>query len=314
VKLADELIDQLPPPVSAKFEAGGRFYESDAVIATYRVLHLIAAYPNDTALLLALETPYLRGIDAEEKVHWLLEHGAIDRLPLTGYVNTAHKEVFDRVNELRMAARIATVPQLLASLYEKFRIREYYRGRGDLQSIENLEQLREMARELFNNEQALTLRDFVDFLRTMILTDTAQDEAPLPNQGQGPENVVRLMTVHRSKGLEFPFVLIPDCSSELISDRKSPWLVVDDTGPGLDLRVNGLRTESNAFAAFEQRMRQTQVEEEMRILYVAVTRAQHSVVFFARDIRAPKDPGRPYYSWADEITRAEPHVLGMVRI
>src|SRR5262249_11413586 len=81
------------------------------------------------------------------------------------------------------------------------------------------------------------------------------------------------------------------------------FLLGDD---GLDLNLNGvgLMTESPRFGVTLQASRAARLEEEMRVFYVAVTRAQHAVTFVGTKGGSTNAPGDDYYSWKDELRRA----------
>ncbi len=95
-----------------------------------------------------------------------------------------------------------------------------------------------------------------------------------------PEGSVSIMTIHRSKGLEFPVVILADCCRRFnLRDVYSPVLFHPELGVGMCLRAG----EGDLFATVPHRaMRLAQkreaVSEEMRILYVALTRARDKLI------------------------------------
>jgi DNA helicase-2/ATP-dependent DNA helicase PcrA len=201
--------------------------------------------------------------------------------------------------------RTATVPQILARLYELTSVREHFLGRGDRQAAENLEKLREVARHLFRNEQALTLRAFVGALKRNLQSGAEESEALLaPGEEAERPNYVRLLTVHGAKGLEFPLVIIPEVQAALINPDLDPVFLLGDHGLDLNLSGVGLTTESPRFRTTLQASRTARLGEEMRVFYVAVTRAQHAVTFVGTKGGSTNAPGDDYYSWKDELRRA----------
>ncbi|MCU0494161.1 MAG: UvrD-helicase domain-containing protein [Chloroflexaceae bacterium] len=164
-----------------------------------------------------------------------------------------------------MRARL-TVPELL---------RECLARTGYLATISGLE---DGARRRVNVEKLIEaarlaggsgLRNFRDYLDTLLKAETREGEAPLEAEGS-----VRLMTVHRSKGLEFPIVVLPDMGRST-RGRFEPWLARRAYGLALQLRDE--RGEAETSAAYElARAEEARMEraERERLLYVALTRAK----------------------------------------
>ena len=291
--------------VEIRQDVGGQFYQQPEIVSTYRMLRLVLHYPSDPILSMALSSPYLSGLDASAEERRALQY-RYEGLPITDWLEGAHPEVEERLAELRRAVRTDTVPQILERLYQLFAIRDHYAARGDQQAIENLEKLRELARRMFNNEQALTLRQFVDRMLLIYLTEQEEPEAGLEARDDGPRPpYIRIMTVHRAKGLEFPIVVIPELQRPLANSRLEPSYIVDP-GHGLDVLLpsDSLDTRSPRFREIMRQRMRDQVAEEMRIFYVAVTRAQTAVALFGAGRRQPLELTNEYYAWQDEVLRA----------
>lgn len=98
--------------------------------------------------------------------------------------------------------------------------------------------------------------------------------------GQPRPGCVTIMTVHRSKGLEFPIVFVANTTHEFNTlDTRRPVLHHRRLGLGLTLRAGSraVRYETLPYAALKQRGSREMLSEEMRILYVALTRAQDAL-------------------------------------
>ena len=99
--------------------------------------------------------------------------------------------------------------------------------------------------------------------------------------GQSRPGCVSIMTVHRSKGLEFPVVFVAGTTHKFNqSDVIRPVLCHRSLGVGLTLRdgTKASRYKTLPYAALAQTIRAETLSEEMRILYVALTRAQDALI------------------------------------
>jgi ATP-dependent helicase/nuclease subunit A len=113
------------------------------------------------------------------------------------------------------------------------------------------------------------LRAFSEYLAQLLRAETREGEAPLEARG-----AVRLMTVHRSKGLEFPVVALPDLGRAAPASRER-WLAGRAFGLAVRLREQGEEAAQPAALLLARRAeaKMEQAERE-RLLYVALTRAQ----------------------------------------
>lgn len=141
--------------------------------------------------------------------------------------------------------------------------------------VANAEKLIELTRAL-SRESRYSLDDCVDRIREMSGSGNVEPEAPLYGE---EENVIRLITVHQAKGLEFEVVIVPNLGGK--SDTRGPGIFLDpkrgalcEAGYGLDQKK-----VPNLFLQEARRHEcQREEEEEKRLLYVALTRAKRILV------------------------------------
>ena len=98
------------------------------------------------------------------------------------------------------------------------------------------------------------------------------------------EDAVRMMTIHASKGLQYPIVFICGCGKQFnLSDLDNPVLLHPRWGIGLRRRIHDTRTEYRTLPAHAIRaaMKREAISEEMRVLYVAMTRAEEKLILVA---------------------------------
>lgn len=103
--------------------------------------------------------------------------------------------------------------------------------------------------------------------------------------------VVRIMSIHKSKGLEFPVVFVSGLGKNFnLSDAKSAVILDMDLGFGMDYidgkkRIKSKTIQKNAIA---KKMREDTLAEELRLLYVALTRAKEKLILTA-EADAPEE-------------------------
>jgi ATP-dependent exoDNAse (exonuclease V) beta subunit len=288
----------------AQADKGMPFFQREEIVSVYRLLNLVVRYPDDPALVEALRTEYLNSVDLAAEETRLLTYGFQRGKPLTGAFEREYPKEHQQILALRAASRSITVPELLGKLDSEFEMKARYRSAAEDDRATALDRLRDYARSCFDNDEALTLRTFLSILRREIDSDEKLPE-PETSQGDSPP-YARVMTIHRAKGLQFPVVVIP----YLEKDRKRgtlppPWLI--DPKHGLDIDVTGALpggTWSTAFQQVNARAQQRRLEEEMRLLYVAVTRAKNLVLFLRSDKATPTAMTSSRYTWEDEILHA----------
>jgi ATP-dependent helicase/nuclease subunit A len=151
----------------------------------------------------------------------------------------------------------------------------------------NVRKLMRLARE-YEADEGRDLRGFIDALAERDVLQTREGEAPLEAEAL---DAVRLMTVHRAKGLEFPVVCLADLGKDGREDDGS-LRISDDGSLGLRLAsIGGGSVDSAKLERIKAEQKAAGEAEEKRIFYVAVTRAQgHLVLSGAVDLEQVPEP------------------------
>ncbi|QJC54376.1 helicase-exonuclease AddAB subunit AddA [Paenibacillus albicereus] len=182
------------------------------------------------------------------------------------------------LDEWRDAARQGSLADLIWRIYSET---GYYDWAGGLpagaQRQANLRALHERARQF----EAGTARGLFRFLRFMDrMRENGGDLGTAGALGEG-EDVVRIMSIHKSKGLEFPVVFVAGLGKKFNQqDVSSPFLLHKDLGFGPKFVDPELRLSYPTLPclAIRRRMRMEMQAEELRVLYVALTRPKEKLV------------------------------------
>ena len=138
------------------------------------------------------------------------------------------------------------------------------------QALANLMRLMDLARRYESRGGATSLRGFVDELEARAEREEA-GEAPVVEEGT---EGVRIMTVHRAKGLEFPVVILADLTCNETAGEAHRF--VDPERRLCAQRLGGCAPRELLDHAPDEQRRDT--EEAIRLLYVATTRARDLIV------------------------------------
>lgn len=183
------------------------------------------------------------------------------RMPFDGF------EVFE---ELRLKSHSCSLSEMLDLLYD---VNHYYSEHTTIQEKTNLDLLYEKAIQ-FEEE---TAKGIEAFLLQIEQIQDAQTAEAIPVGSEA--DVVRVMSIHQSKGLQFPVVFLWSTSKQTPIEFKDFCICDSELGiamKAMDLPERFMRTTIPRIA-MEHKKNKEELEEEMRILYVATTRAQQQM-------------------------------------
>ena len=173
----------------------------------------------------------------------------------------------EKLTEYRNRARSLPVDKLINHIYRDLTLKSY-----EGLNSQNLTRLYEMARK-FESGSFKGLNNFISYVNELIENKKVPS---LTNEDSG-ENAVQMITAHKSKGLEFPVCFICNAQGKFnMEDLKANMLYSARAGIALRLALRSgmasLNTPMREAVALD--LTSAQLEEEMRILYVALTRAR----------------------------------------
>ena len=241
------------------------------------------AHPyDDVALLSILRQPYtMSNIDMETIAKLRTDHKEI---PLYECLSlSSDKRVIDFLdifNELRLYSYTHSPYEVLKEIY---RLTDYPLFVSKLingsQRKSNLDLFLEIV--LQTQEQNPYLAELIETLKN------SSDFAPAQSSSES-DNVVEFMTIHKSKGLEFPIVFVCNMHKQFnTQDSKERMMIDKRLGIALKPRMRkNTENLNNLIIEYEncyrnmiaRRQLDESINEEMRIFYVALTRASHKLI------------------------------------
>ncbi len=168
---------------------------------------------------------------------------------------------------------------------------------GGVQRKANLRMLLERARQ-FQDTSIKGLFNFIKFIDKLKQSSADMGTAKILGEN---DDVVRIMSIHKSKGLEFPVVIVGGLGKQFnLTDTNAPILFHKDLGIGPQYVDPELRcyTDTIAKIAMKSCIRTENLSEEMRILYVAMTRAKEKLIM----IGSIKDIEKAARNWAAPLS------------
>lgn len=180
----------------------------------------------------------------------------------------------DILTALRQEARMHTLTELLESCMVKTRMDSIYGAMpGGSAKQNNLQIFFRLAAEY----EKTSIRDLNQFLEHL----TALEGKGLVTVGTSVDGCVTIMSIHKSKGLEFPVVFLSGLSRVFNRESLQAQILCDkELGLGLSVAdsVNRIRYPSLAKRAIMVKAARESLSEEMRVLYVALTRARDRLI------------------------------------
>ena len=190
-----------------------------------------------------------------------------------------HLEQFlEQLEEFRALVPYTPVHELLMTVLERTGYLDYITAlpAGE-QKRANVNMLIERAIS-YENTSYKGLFHFVRYIEKLHKYDVDYGEADIVGEN---DNAVRIMSIHKSKGLEFPIVFVSGMGKNFnMQDTKSRLILHPDFGIGLDYMDAKRRTKTPTLLK-RALMHQTNAEnrgEELRVLYVALTRAKEKLI------------------------------------
>ena len=273
-------------PAYADDTAG--YFEASEIRMMLSLLAVLDNARQDTPLTAVLVSPMI-GMTMEDmaalRIHTPLG-GIYDILTgatgggLSDELTAKAANALERIRYWRRCVLVQSVPELLRLLYRETGYYDYVGGLpGGILRQANLRMLIDRAADFERTNE----RGLFRFLRYIDALKRRSTDLSVARTLGESEDVVRIMTIHRSKGLEFPIVFLANIAGAFnMQDAQGDLLCHAHEGIGLRVYENSM-TGRQKYDTMSRRkikavIQRETMAEEMRILYVAMTRAQEKLI------------------------------------
>ena len=253
------------------------FYRRQEIIDLVNLLRVIDN-PHDAIALVGILRSPLGGL-ADQDLLTLQQSAGLNYQQREGLSDWIHPQavrvgrLYERLAELHQLAPVRPLPDALDLIFDRLPVLELAAAslHGE-QAVANLRKTRDMAESLADRPH-LTLTGFVDLMLSRILEQPDEAESALAEESV---DAVRVLTIHKAKGLEFPVVILPGLHQGSKNPRRGPSLHHDWSSRCYGLQM-GDRSNLGALLV-GMKMAAREEAEQRRLLYVGMTRAQDLLV------------------------------------
>lgn len=292
------------------------FFQTTEVTIMMSLLKIIDNPQQDIPFVAVLRSPIV-GLDEVDLTYIRLQDKQVNFYEAAvGYAEATFEDpknirlqkklqsFLKKLNRWREYARKHKVVELIRLLYKETDYLYYVGGMsGGKQRRANLEALYERAAS-YENTSFKGLYRFIRFIDKMQEKDKDLVE---PIAILSEQNAVRVMTIHASKGLEFPLVFLMDMSKRFnTSDWTGSYNFDRKLGVGLEYKdpENFVKASTLVSEAIKTVKKENGYAEQLRLLYVALTRAEQKLFL----VGSMESKDKAFDSWNKGNSRVD-HLL-----
>lgn len=273
-------------PVASENET--TFFSSEEIVVCLAFLNVIDNPHRDIALTAVLSSPIF-GFLADELSQIRLSDRSSDFYTALSRCSETDGKCRDFVNalaEIRALSRNISVRELISYIYERFELPALWAASdGPKDSEKNLSILSDLALQ-FEKNGYRGLHSFLAQLKIMEQRGIEPQSSTVNSA-----NCVSIMSIHKSKGLEFPIVFLANSARKFnLQDLSRPVLTHPRLGVGGKVvdHERGVEFPTIAHRAIKSRLLTETLSEEIRVLYVAMTRAKERL-YISCTAKDPED-------------------------
>lgn len=274
--VARELTDMGIP---IHFKKNGGFFNNAEVITVLSMLRVIDNPVQDVPLVSVMLSPMFPFTEDDlARLRCNDRTGSIYVLLKNNYDTDANIKYFlDTVSSLRTLSVTLSIGELIRRIFE---ITSYDSVVGAMPNGEkralNLRMLINYA-ESYEQNGGHGLSGFIRYVDKLRKSNYDFEDANIVSEN---DDAVRIMSIHKSKGLEFPVVIVANCSGKFSKDSDIKALADKDLGVGALRYDADLHKEfdTQTFISVNTKNELEEMSEALRVLYVAMTRARERLI------------------------------------
>ncbi len=239
----------------------------DIALATVMLSPVFGFTPDDLALM---RTGYG---DNTERFYKCVLKSAADG-------NRKSEEFISAIEKMRRNASVTPVGEFTADIIDETGLRSLVsRMRNPKERIANINSFINLA----NNYENAGIKGLSAFVRFVMKLDDG-DVTVSAKASDDDSNCVKMMTIHKSKGLEFPVVILANTEKSFADNFTSDMIISPETGLALKYIENNIKHKSLYWNLATYNKKIKNISEELRLLYVALTRAKEHLWILASEI------------------------------
>lgn len=251
-----------------RLEGGKEFFSRQEVRSLCSCLKAIDDPADELAVFAALRSPFF-GFSDETLFLFIAAENSLNYLQPPKEGNSPCAPALDLLRSLHEERNSHSISWVVEKLLWATKALEFSLLRpGGEQTAANLRKILEQAR-IFDNEERANFRRFTQWLETKE-EGIREEESPWAEES---EESVKLLTIHRAKGLEFPVVILANLAS---SRKRTQEFLPERAARRFQLAIGSFKTMGYEEAWQKEKLRME--AEDRRLLYVAVTRARDHLI------------------------------------
>lgn len=265
-------------------DTSSNYFETIEIQTIMSLLKIIDNPNNDIALVTVLRSPIV-GLSDNELVEIRVKDKNVSFFEALCLIkeNDKAKGFFELLEDLQVKQEYLKLDELLWEIYETTGYYNYVSlmPEGNIKTA-NLRMLFEKAQD-YEAGSFKGLYNFINFIDKISKSGSDMGAPKLIGEN---ENVVRIMSIHKSKGLEFPIVFLCGTGKQFnMQDLNQSILLHQDMGFGPKYINYERKIEYSTLAkeALKIKSKTELLSEEMRLLYVALTRAREKLIITGID-------------------------------
>jgi ATP-dependent helicase/nuclease subunit A len=266
-------------------ESDRTFYATQEVTDFINLLRVLDD-PQDVISLVGVLRSPLVGLD-DKDIHHLRIAGELDYqeepakgTKLTDLSYYRVKSLYTFLRKMRNGVGKSPLGEFVSSLLrESFLLELSAAAYHQEQTLSNLMKLGRLAVEA-GERRGITLKEFIETASRAVKEAVEEGESPLADEHL---DAVRVLTVHKAKGLEYPVVILPNLSASSGRGRSDDTVMKTDWEEGLSgLRLPRTKAVDTVMSFLKRAEEKREDAERVRLLYVALTRAREKVILLGR--------------------------------